>query len=140
MNRTDEIRQIFANALNLDLEDVSLNSNLVEDLGAESIDFLDITFQLETKYGIRIPKGEIISLAQAGLSDDEFNENGLVSPKGLLNLARNELALDSKKIVQGLKMQAIPETFTVQTFVNLVERQLSKESDIEVSQLIAAKA
>jgi acyl carrier protein len=134
---TDKIRQIFADALNLDVAEVNPNSNLVDDLGAESIDFLDITFQLESEYAIRIPKGEIIALAQAGLSEDEFAVSGVVSEKGLENLKSPTLALDTKKLSPGMKMQSIPETFTVQTFINLVERQLAK---VESKPLKLAKA
>ena len=43
----------------MDEEDVTRDATLQGDLGAESIDFLDIVFRLERNFGIKIPRGEL---------------------------------------------------------------------------------
>src|SRR5215472_17451329 len=72
-------------ALNVDEEDIKPTSTLQGDLGAESIDFLDIVFRLEREFGIKIPRGELFpeSLFQG---DPDFVQNGRVSDKGLEEL------------------------------------------------------
>src|SRR6266849_4538106 len=72
-------------ALNVDEEEIKPTSTLQGDLGAESIDFLDIVFRLEREFGIKIPRGELFpeSIFQG---DPEFVENGRVTEKGLAEL------------------------------------------------------
>lgn len=62
MNVTDvypKVREIVADVLVIDVEEISLNSRLIADLGAESIDFLDLVFQLEKEFKIKIPRGQL---------------------------------------------------------------------------------
>src|SRR5207302_8967461 len=69
-------------ALNVDEEEIKPTATLQGDLGAESIDFLDIVFRLEREFGIKIPRGELFpeSIFQG---DPEFVAEGRVTPKGL---------------------------------------------------------
>src|SRR5438270_11015885 len=69
-------------ALNVDEDDVKPDATLQGDLGAESIDFLDIVFRLERAFGIKIPRGELFpeSIFQG---DPDFVQNGKVTEKGL---------------------------------------------------------
>src|SRR3954465_12865703 len=72
-------------ALNVDEDEVELTSTLQGDLGAESIDFLDIVFRLEREFGIKIPRGEVFpeSIFQG---DPEFVQDGKITEKGLSEL------------------------------------------------------
>src|SRR6266403_5013884 len=72
-------------ALNVDEDQVTPEATLQGDLGAESIDFLDIVFRLEREFGIKIPRGELFpeSIFQG---DPEFVQNGKVTDKGLAEL------------------------------------------------------
>src|SRR5215472_17206689 len=80
-----KVSATLVDALNVDEEDVKPTSTLQGDLGAESIDFLDIVFRLEREFGIKIPRGELFpeSIFQG---DPEFVQNGRVSDKGLQEL------------------------------------------------------
>jgi acyl carrier protein len=53
------VRECFADALGLDEDEVCLDSYVIDDLGAESLDFLDISFRLEEAFEIKIPRGDI---------------------------------------------------------------------------------
>src|SRR4051812_31573642 len=77
-----KVSSTLVEALNVDEDDIKLTSTLQGDLGAESIDFLDIVFRLEREFGIKIPRGELFpeSIFQG---DPEFVQNGKVTPKGL---------------------------------------------------------
>src|SRR5882724_3037946 len=80
-----KVSSTLVEALNVDAEDIRPASTLQGDLGAESIDFLDIVFRLEREFGIKIPRGELFpeSIFQG---DPEFVNNGKVTPKGLSEL------------------------------------------------------
>ncbi|MBV8585348.1 MAG: acyl carrier protein, partial [Verrucomicrobia bacterium] len=87
----DKVAEIIANSLGCDVENVKPDSSLIDDLGAESIDFLDIVFRLERAFEVKIPRGEILSDARGPLSESEFESGGLVTPAGLERL-RNFLS------------------------------------------------
>src|SRR5215469_16655463 len=87
-----KVSTTLVEALNVDQEDIHPGSTLQGDLGAESIDFLDIVFRLEREFGIKIPRGELFpeSIFQG---DPELVQNGRVTTKGLEELrARMPLA------------------------------------------------
>ena len=126
----EEIQAIFpkvadtmADALACDLEKVKLDASLINDLGAESIDFLDIIFRLERGFKVKIPRGKIVEEARGELSEVEFEKGGIVSDAGLarLKIFLNEVPADRFK--SSLKSAEIPRLFTVDTFCTLVIRQ-----------------
>lgn len=112
------VREIVAESLARPLEQVQLCSNLMSDLGAESLDFLDVVFRLERTFEIQITRGEMERAARGDLSEEEFAPGGVISEKGLARL--RELMPEARdRIVPGLRPTQILSLFTVQTFVNL---------------------
>jgi acyl carrier protein len=105
--------------LGLGLEEVQLDSKLMDDLGAESLDFLDIVFRLERAFGIQITRGEMQKAARGEMSDEEFAPDGVISEAGLARL-RQLMPEASERIEPGLRPAEILRLFTVQTFVNTV--------------------
>lgn len=75
------VRTIIAQALKVDETKVELHSSLIKDLGAESIDFLDIVFRLEKQFKIKIPKGELFP--EKLLTDARFVKDGKVTQAGI---------------------------------------------------------
>ena len=69
-----KVRQIVADVLVIDEDEVSLNSRLIADLGAESIDFLDLVFQLEKEFKIKIPRGQLEKNARGDLAEADLNK------------------------------------------------------------------
>src|SRR6266516_5973130 len=80
-----KVSATLVEALNVDEDEIKPDSTLQGDLGAESIDFLDIVFRLEREFGIKIPRGELFpeSIFQG---DPDFVQNGHVTPKGISEL------------------------------------------------------
>lgn len=112
------VRGIVAESLTRPLEEVKPESNLMADLGAESLDFLDIVFRIERAFEIQITRGEMERAARGDMSEEEFAPGGILSEKGLARL--KELMPEAKdRIVPGLRPTQILSLFTVQTFVNL---------------------
>jgi acyl carrier protein len=120
-----KVKEIVAASLYLDdIEEIQPDSKLIADLGAESIDFLDIMFRLEEAFGVKLPKGELETKARAGLSDDEFAINGVLQAKGLERMAAIMSEVDADEFKPGMRVHDIPSLYTVQTFVNLVKSRL----------------
>ena len=125
------VRDVVADSLYLEKDKIELNSNLMNDLGAESIDFLDIIFRLEKNFNIKIPKGEIEKKARQDLTEEEFAIAGVLQPKGLQRLLEVMPELDPTALKEGLKLRDIPALYTVGTFVKMVEYQLAQKSSAE---------
>ncbi|HEX8700925.1 MAG TPA: phosphopantetheine-binding protein [Myxococcaceae bacterium] len=113
------VRAVVAEALARDVSEVKLESILMEELGAESLDFLDIVFKLERAFDIQITRGEMERAARGTMSDEEFAPSGLISEAGLARL-RELMPEAAHRIKPGLRPAQILSLFSVRTFANLV--------------------
>jgi acyl carrier protein len=124
----DEVRDgvvhMVAEALVRQNDEVHLDSRLIDDLGAESIDFLDIVFRLEQLFCIEIPRGKIIEDARGSLSEDEFARDGFLTPEGLARLHDYLDEVPADRFPQRLRVAEVPRLFTVETFCKVVVRAL----------------
>ena len=120
MQLEQQVCEIVAEALGRDRSEVKPDSILMADLGAESLDFLDIVFKLERSFGIQITRGEMERAARGDMSDEEFAPKGLVSERGLARL-RELMPEAAGRIQPGLRPMQILGLFSVQTFANLVK-------------------
>ena len=122
-----EVRAIVMDALGMDEAEVELKTRLIDELDAESLDFLDIVFRLERSFGIKIPRGEIERKARGGLTDGEFEVEGRVTPKGLEALQHTMPEVDPIYFKDGLAVKDIPRLLTVETFYNIVLAKLQEQ-------------
>ena len=124
----EEIYQKVSNtlveALNVDETEVKPNSTLQGDLGAESIDFLDIVFRLEREFGLKIPRGELFpeSIFQG---DPEMVLNGRVTARGIEELRSKMPFADLTKFVANPDISHMSDLFTVDLIARYVEGKLA---------------
>lgn len=119
-----KVRKIIADSLCVDIEDVTLKSNLIRDLGAESIDFLDIMFRLEKDFNIKIPQREIEKQARGGLAPEEFEVDSILQEKGAARLRELLPEIPASDLRAGMSLRELPASFTVEVFVNIVKRKI----------------
>ena len=124
MTVVDRVRAIVAEALFVSPEDVQPDMSLMRDLGAESIDFLDILFRLEKEFGVSLTKNDIERRAKGSLADSEFAIDGRLTVEALSRLATIMPEVDREALRPGLQVRDIPSLFNVKTFARLVEQQL----------------
>jgi acyl carrier protein len=115
-----KVREIIADVLVIDEDDVSMSSRLIADLGAESIDFLDLVFQLEKEFAIKIPRGQLEKNARGDLTEDEFEKSGVLTAKGLVALKSYLNEVPTHYFKDNMKVNEIPMLFTVETFCKLI--------------------
>ena len=118
-----QVAQTVAAAIGCELEKVKLESSLIDDLGAESIDFVDIVFRLQRFFKIKIPRGKIVEEARGSLSEAEFEQAGVVSSAGVERLRVFLSEVPPDRFKSPLNIADIPRLFTVETFCKLVVRQ-----------------
>ena len=118
-----KVAETIADALGCDETQVKPDTSLIDDLAAESIDFLDIVFRLERAFKIKIPRGKIASEARGDLSESEFERDGVVSEAGLERLKSFLSEVPPSRFPSPLKVAEIPRLFTMETFCKMVIRQ-----------------
>ena len=120
-----KVSATLVEALNVDEEEIKPTSTLQGDLGAESIDFLDIVFRLEREFAIKIPRGELFpeSIFQG---DPEFVQDGRVTAKGLAELRSKMPFADLSKFEQNPELAGISDLFTVEMITNYIKGKLAK--------------
>ena len=119
-----KVSATLVEALNVDEEEIQPGATLQGDLGAESIDFLDIVFRLERNFGIKIPRGELFpeSIFQG---DPEFVADGRVTDKGLAELRSKMPFADLKSFESNPKVEHISNLFTVDMITRYIQGKLS---------------
>jgi acyl carrier protein len=117
----DKVRSTLVDALGVDEDDVTLGSSLRSDLGAESIDLLDIVFRLERNFGIKIPRGELFP---ENVSDPDLTENGRLTSRGLTELKAKMPFADLTEFEKDPDVEKILDLYTVDTLVKYVESKL----------------
>ena len=123
-----KVSATLVEALNVDEDDITPESTLQGDLGAESIDFLDIVFRLEREFGIKIPRGELFpeSIFQG---DPDFVQNGRVTDKGLDELRTKMPFADLSQFEANPEVGNISDLFTVELITRYIQGKLQASNN-----------
>jgi len=118
-----KVQATLVDALGVDEEDVTKDSTLQGDLGAESIDFLDIVFRLEKQFGVKIPREELFpeSIFQG---DPHFVTAGKVNEAGLAELQARMPFADLSDFRKDPRLERMEDLFTVELIVNYLKKKL----------------
>ena len=120
----NRISVVLVDALGVDDDDITPEATLVGDLGAESIDFLDIVYNLEKSFDVPIPRGELIP--DDILTDSEFVKEGKVTPAGIALLKQRMPFADLSKFEENPVVQEFGNLLTVQDMCRFIEGKLKK--------------
>jgi acyl carrier protein len=122
-----KVQTVLVDALGVDDDEVTPTASLRQDLGAESIDFLDITFRLEKAFTsdptkpFKIPRGDLFP---ENLDNPDFVQNGKLTDKGFAEVKRRLPHADLSKLESTRDTSLIPDLFAVQDIVDYVERRM----------------
>ncbi len=117
-----KVQAALVDALGVEEEEVKPEATLVGDLGAESIDFLDIVFRLEKAFNIKIPQGELVP--QDILTNAEYVKDGKLTPEGLEELRKRIPFIHLDKFAENPVVQDFPNVMTVGDICRYVEMKL----------------
>ena len=118
-----KVRSALVDALGVDEEEVKPDATLVGDLGAESIDFLDIVFRLEKAFDIKIPRSELFP--EDILNNAEYLQGGKVTPQGIEQLRKRMPFADLTKFEANPAVQEFASQLTVQDMARYVESKIA---------------
>jgi acyl carrier protein len=116
MPDTNEIQtrltKVLVQALGVEEDDIKPSATLQGDLGAESIDFLDIVFRLEHEFGIKIRQGELFA-EPLFRGDTDIVQDGRVTDEGLALLRAQMPYADLRALERDRRLDRIHDLFTV---------------------------
>lgn len=120
----EKVRGTLVDALSVEEDEVTETATLMGDLGAESIDFLDIVFRLEKAFGIKIPQEELmpreIFSNPAYVVDKRLNAAGLAALRSAMPHA------DLSEFEKDPNIDQLSQVFTVGAIVRFIEGKLGK--------------
>ena len=119
-----QVQEVLIDALGVDDDEVTPQATLMGDLGAESIDFLDIVFRLEKAFSIKIPREELFPI-ESMMSNPDFVAGGKLTEKGLAELRRTMPHTDFKSFQANPDINKLGNLFTVNSIVNYIETKLA---------------
>ena len=120
----EEVKEVLIDALGLDDDEVTEDATLMGDLGAESIDFLDIVFRLEKSFDIKIPREELFP-AETLMSNPDFVSGGKLTDAGLAELKEKMPHTDISEFEADPDVNKMADLFTVSSIVNFIELKLN---------------
>ena len=119
-----QVQEVLVDALGVDDDEITAEATLMGDLGAESIDFLDIVFRLEKAFGVKIPREELFP-AESLMNNPEFVSNGKFTEIGLAELRDKVPHTDLSAFESDPDINKLGDLFTVGAIVNYVETKLA---------------
>lgn len=122
----EKVRESLVDALGVDEDEVTPEARIGADLGAESIDYLDIVFRLEKAFNVKIPRGDLFP--DSVLNSDEFVQDGKLTEKGLAELRNRMPYANLSEFEKNPNVQDIGDLFTVDMMVKYIEAKLGEEA------------
>jgi acyl carrier protein len=121
-----KVQQTLAGALGVEEADITPEASLKRDLGAESIDFIDIVFRLEKAFDLKIPAGDLFPSHL--LNDERFVKDGIVTPAGLADLRAKLPYLELDEFSKDPQITKLADCFTVKMLLRYLNDRLGKSS------------
>ena len=121
-----KVQQTLAGALGVDESEITPEASLKRDLGAESIDFIDIVFRLEKTFNLKIPAGDLFPSHL--LNDERFVKEGMVTAEGLTELRTTLPYLELEEFTKDPQITKLADCFTVKMLLRYLNDRLGKSS------------
>ena len=121
----EQLKPLLVEVLGARPDQIHPHSELVADLGAESIDLLDLTFRIEELFTVRIEANELEREAIKQMPGGVYEKDGFLTDEALAELRRAAPELNPAKLVKGLRKADLPTLLTVAFFVRLIQRKLA---------------
>lgn len=127
-----KVQEVLIDALGVDDDEVTPEATLAGDLGAESIDYLDIQFRLDKTFDTQIPREELFAEHVLSANSD-YIKDGKVTQEGIEQLRETMPHADIDSFAGDPRTENIPNLFTVQMIVNFLDRKLNGDAEVKAA-------
>jgi len=118
------LRECIAQTIGIEADKVTPDASLIDDLGADSLDLLDLVFRLEQAFHIRISRGDIERKAKETLPEEDFERDGLLTEQAKSALRLELPEIPPERFAALTRPSEIPRLFTARTFLRLVKERM----------------
>lgn len=124
----EKIRQVIHESCGISIDEIKPDSTLFNELNIDSIDMVDILFNLERAYDIELKISEIERYSKQEMGDEPFEIDHIITPKGLEVLKRRLPEIDHSKLVEGITIHDIVKLINVTSLANMVFTQIERKN------------
>jgi acyl carrier protein len=128
-----KVREIVADVLAIDEPEIRPSASLIDEYGAESIDFLDLVYRLEREFKVKIPRGQIEEDVRNAMQGSEFEDKGRLTDEGLVQLKEYLSEVPEDRFTPKMPVNQIPTLFTTETFCKVVLRARERSEQAAAS-------
>lgn len=121
-----KLRVIINESTGINESEIELNKTLSNDLHIDSIDMVDILFELETEYDIELKMSDIEKRTKEELGGEPYEENSMITAKGIEALKKHLPEVDQDQLVEGLTIHELVKLLTVHSLCKLIQYQLEE--------------
>jgi acyl carrier protein len=125
----EALRPLVKESTGVPVERIRMEHVLMQDLGAESLDLLDLSFLIEERFGITIGSREFEDQARRRLPGGVYEKDGFLTPEALVELRRALPEIPPARLAAGLRTLELPSLLTVSVFVHLIQRKLAEKPE-----------
>lgn len=125
----EKVKEIIENATGYPGEDINLDDTLFNKLGVDSIDLVDILYELEMEFDVSLKISLIENRLKTGDDNKPYEVNGIITPEGLESLKEFMTEIDPKDFVPGLTVHELVQLFTVHSLCKMVLAQISEKPE-----------
>lgn len=124
----ENVRTVIESSTGKSRDEIVLDKTLFDELGVDSIDLVDILFELEQLYDIELKISDIESKARAQLGDVPYEIDGYITKEGLAAIHEFLPEIGEDKLVEGLTVHQLIQLFTVRSLCKIVMYRIEEES------------
>lgn len=121
-----KVKEIINESTGIEESEIELNKTLFDDLQIDSIDMVDILFELETEYDIELKMSDLEKRTKEELNGEPYEVNSKITAKGIEALKIHMTEVDQDKLVEGLTIHELVKLFTIHSLCKLVQHQLEE--------------
>ena len=132
MNREEVFNGVcrcLGEALDISPSTIGIGDHVIDDLGADSLDLLDLIFRLEQEFRIKIKTGDLERRARERLGGTPLEIDGVYTPEALEQLRQAMPEVPPEELKGDVHTSELPRKFRVETFVNLAIRLMEEQHE-----------
>ena len=123
-NVLEKVKDCMVDSCDVERDEIALNKSLIRDLQVDSIDLIDLLYNLEKSYGISLEIGEFENVAKKEMNGTAFSVDNVITEDGLGVLKRLMPEVPMDKFKKGMTVHEIPYLFTVESLCSLVMKKV----------------
>jgi len=122
------VKEVIEKSIGISKDSIALDDTLFDKIGMDSIDLVDVLFELEAHYDVELKISDFETRAREEMSNEPYEINGVITSKGLEVLRKYMTELDPNKLVEGLTVHQLIKLLTVHSLCKIVIHKLEEKS------------